>query len=173
VAVRSCRAPLETRFAERDSNTGRVGQDEYLILLLTRQASVSHVDRPSAVEPRSRSCDDTAGSRDIVFLPRHELRNKITTRNWNYPRITIAPPGDRGLVCVLMCTEAKAVAALTAAKHARISQFSRLRFFFALLGRSDCQNAYSRAAIRAKETNERDGHCAMQFWTTSETDVTR
>lgn len=37
------------------------------------------------------------GSRDIVFLPRHELRNKITTRNWNYPRITIAPRGDRRL----------------------------------------------------------------------------
>lgn len=61
------------------------------VLLLTGQATVSHVDRPSV---ESRSClrrDDTAGSRDIVFLPRHELRNKITTRNWNYPRITIVP----------------------------------------------------------------------------------
>lgn len=41
--------------------------------------------------------DDTVGSRDIVFLPRHELRNKITTRNWNYPRITIAPGVIAGL----------------------------------------------------------------------------
>lgn len=61
-----------------------------------------------------------AGSRDIVFLPRHELRNKITTRNWNYPRITIAPWGDRGIVCVSMCTEAKAVPQLTVRRHAQL-----------------------------------------------------
>jgi len=49
--------------------------------------------------PNLARCDDTTDSRDIVFLPRHELRNKITTRNWNYPRITIAPTG-RSQACL-------------------------------------------------------------------------
>jgi len=97
VAVRSCRAPLETRFADRDSNTARRTRGvAYSVINETseRLACRSTIGRRSC-----RSCDDTAGSRDIVFLPRHELRNKITTRNWNYPRITIAPPG-RSQACL-------------------------------------------------------------------------
>ena len=47
----------------------------------------------------------TIAARDIVFLPRHELRNKIATRNWNYPRITIARGWSQALppVCVCVC----------------------------------------------------------------------
>lgn len=59
----------------------------------------------------------TIAARDIVFLPRHELRNKITTRNWNYPRITIARGWSYPGVCI-DTRRWRGVAALMAAKHA-------------------------------------------------------
>lgn len=149
---------------------------EYLVLLLAGQATVSHVDRPSV---ESYSClrrDDTASSRDIVFLPRHELRNKITTRNWNYPRITIA----RGVIAGCLCIDvygSESSAPLTASEHAQVSA----DFLVCRGGPGECQTfciqrtatavfAFSRGKKNVKKKKEPCRvHTAMQFWTTDKT----
>lgn len=148
---------------------------EYLVLLLAGQATVSHVDRPSV---ESYSClrrDDTAGSRDIVFLPRHELRNKITTRNWNYPRITIALGVIVGCLCIDVYGS-ESSAPLTASEHAQVSA----DFLVCREGPGECQTfciqrtatatfAFSRGKKAKKDKKKRVVHTAMQFWTTDET----
>lgn len=150
---------------------------EYLVLLLAGQATVSHVDRPSV---ESYSClrrGHAAGSRDIVFLPRHELRNKITTRNWNYPRITIALRVIAGCLCIDVYGS-ESSAPLTASEHARVSA----DFLVCREGPGECQTfciqrtatatfAFSRGKKRKKQTKKKKRivHPAMQFWTTDET----
>lgn len=150
---------------------------EYLVLLLAGQATVLHVDRPSVESYSCLRCDDTTSSRDIVFLPRHELRNKITTRNWNYPRITIALGVIAGCLCIDVYGS-ESSAPLTASKHAQVSadflvcrekaRVSAKRFVF-----NAAAQRRSRLAVEKSEKGEkkkkRVAHTAMQFWTTDET----
>lgn len=157
-----CKAMLSSKFMKsslpEDSGLEH-RMREYLVLLLAGQATVSHVDRPSV---ESYSClrrDDTAGSRDIVFLPRHELRNKITTRNWNYPRITIALGVIVGCLCIDVYGS-ESSAPLTASEHAQVSA----DFLVCWEGPGECQTFCIQRTAKKRVV-----HTAMQFWTTDET----
>lgn len=68
-------------------------------------------------EPRGRVL---ARIRVSYFRGRRELRSGITTRNWNYPRITIGRVYSRVRGCVLIYGTAarNGSSALTARKHA-------------------------------------------------------
>jgi hypothetical protein len=110
---------LSSKSVKSGSPEASSPEHRYLVLLLTGQATVSHVDRPSVESHGCLHRDDTTGSRDIVFLPRHELRNKITTRNWNYPRITIAPGVIAGCLCIDVYGS-ESSARLTVSEHAQV-----------------------------------------------------